>query len=113
MTEHSTLAHILFLARIHPAPEFFGGPRCEAGGDLFATFCEKIGDRLKKESFTTRGSIIFPPKVIKRPPMLEATIETTGVGITSTVCHAGLSSKNCLPCYSLVDVGRGEETNSS
>ena len=34
---------------------------------LFAALCEKIGD-LKKESFATRGSIIFPPKVAKRPP---------------------------------------------
>ena len=36
-------------------------------GGLFAAFCEKIGDPLKKESFTTRGSIIFPPKVATRP----------------------------------------------
>ena len=42
-------------------------PSSQQGG-LFATFCEKIGDPLKKESFTTRGSIIFPPKVVKRPP---------------------------------------------
>ena len=37
-------------------------------GGLFATFCEKIGDPLKKKCFTPRGSIIFPPKVAKRPP---------------------------------------------
>ena len=36
---------------------------------LFATFAGKIGDPLKKESFTTRGSINFPPKVAKRPPL--------------------------------------------
>ena len=39
-------------------------------GGLFATFREKIGDPLKEESFTTRGSINFPQKVAKRLPGL-------------------------------------------
>ena len=39
-------------------------------GGLFATFCEKIGDPLNKECFT-RGSIIFPPKAAKMPPVFE------------------------------------------
>ena len=30
--------------------------------------CEEIGGPLKTESFTTKGSIIFPPKVEKRRP---------------------------------------------
>ena len=34
---------------------------------LFATFCEKMGD-LKKESFTTRGLIIFPQVARIDPP---------------------------------------------
>ena len=34
-------------------------------GGLFATFCENMGDPLKKESFTARGWIIFP--LAKRP----------------------------------------------
>ena len=33
---------------------------------LFATFGEKIGDPLKNESFTTRGSIIFPRKLAQQ-----------------------------------------------
>ena len=39
-------------------------------GCPFATFCEKIADPLKKECFTTRGSINCPQKVSKRPPWL-------------------------------------------
>ena len=37
-------------------------------GGLCATFCEKIDDPLNRECCTTRGSIIFPPKVATRPP---------------------------------------------
>ena len=35
----------------------------------------KIGDPRKKESFTTGRSIIFPPKVAKRPPSKEPMVE--------------------------------------
>ena len=38
---------------------------------LLTTFCEKIADPLKKESFTTRGSINCPQKVAKRPPCFD------------------------------------------
>ena len=45
-------------------------PESNAGtqGGLFATFCEKIGNPLNKECFTTRGSIIFPFGGKKTPP---------------------------------------------
>ena len=33
----------------------------------FATFGEKMGDPLKKESFTMRGSLIFPRQLATRP----------------------------------------------
>ena len=45
------------------------GDRLRRQGGLFA-FCEKIADPLKKESFTTGGSINCPQKVAKIPPML-------------------------------------------
>ena len=42
------------------------------GGSFFLPVfrAKKKGDPLKKESFTTRGSIIFPPNVAKRPAWL-------------------------------------------
>ena len=39
-------------------------------GVFLPPFVRKIGDPLNKESFTTRGSIIFPPKVAKGPACL-------------------------------------------
>lgn len=35
------------------------------GAFLLFFVCEKMGDPLEKESFTTRKAVIFPPKVAK------------------------------------------------
>ena len=56
--DHSSAIIIIIIIIIH----------CRRQGGLFATFGEKMGDPLTKESFTTSNSIVFPPKVAKRPP---------------------------------------------
>ena len=54
---------------------FFRGPGprrfLKTRGNLFATFCEKMGDPLNKESFTMKGVDHFSTKAGKQKPLLK------------------------------------------
>ena len=95
-----------------PSEQLGGGPpspRAVNSSGLFATF-EKIGDPLKKESFTTRGSMIFPQELAKRlPPGLGGGRLDLGAAFAWS-CRAGQlgSGAGRLRCAALqADGGRG------
>ena len=54
---------------------------------LFATFCEKIGDPVKQEFFTTRGSIIFPPLRGEVKRRIRATWRTCAISLDKSHFH--------------------------